>query len=80
MSEEDRRHSSLFGSLTMHNIGPLRTKIYFIGSLIYTATANEDILHQQTKYIFIFNGVGLANLKDIQILNFRMKWNAFFLK
>ncbi|OUO63292.1 hypothetical protein B5F78_00885 [Bacteroides sp. An279] len=80
MSEEDRRHSSLFGSLTMHNICPLRTKIYFIGSLIYTATANEDILHQQTKYIFIFNGVGLANLKDIQILNFRMKWNAFFLK
>ena len=43
------------------NIYPLRTKIYCIGGLIYTATAYEDILHRQTKYIFIFNVAGLAN-------------------
>ena len=37
--------------------------IYFIASLIYTATANEDILHRPTKYIFIFNVVEFGKLR-----------------
>lgn len=50
------------------NIYLLRTKIYFIGSLIYTATANEDILYRQTKYIFVFNVVELAKGYSLIVL------------